>query len=176
LAIPQEQLVRLLIAERGKVLAYIRSIVRGEHMAEDVFQDVSMLAIRKQHEINDEAHFLKWMRTAARLEALNAIRKARVRELSLDDQVLQDLEAQWARYDDDSDSRASAALAECITRLSPAAQRIIRERYESGRSVTDLARLMGRQVNSLYVAISRIYRTLSDCVARRMKAVEARHA
>jgi RNA polymerase sigma-70 factor (ECF subfamily) len=176
LAIPQEQLVRLLIAERGKVLAYIRSIVRGEHMAEDVFQDVSMLAIRKQQEINDEAHFLKWMRTAARLEALNAIRKARVRELSLDDQVLQDLEAQWARYDDDSDSRASAALAECITRLSPAAQRIIRERYESGRSVTDLARLMGRQVNSLYVAISRIYRTLSDCVARRMKAVEARHA
>jgi RNA polymerase sigma-70 factor (ECF subfamily) len=168
LPIAQDQLVRLLIAERGKVLAYIRSIVRGEHLAEDVFQDVSILAIRKQDEIQDDVHFMKWIRTAARLEALNAVRRAKVRELTLDDGVLDALEAQWSRHDDDRDAQVSAALNECISALSPAAQRIIRERYESGRSVTELAKLMNRQIDSLYVAISRIYRTLSDCVARRI--------
>ena len=168
--IAQEQLVRLLIAERGKVLAFIRSIVRREHLAEDVFQDVSILAMRKQDEIRDEHHFLRWVRTAARLEALNAVRRAKLRELTLDDQVLDGLEAHWRRYDDNPDAQLSAALSECLTALPPGAQRIIRERYESGRSVGELAKAMNRPVESLYVAISRIYRTLSDCVARRVRS------
>jgi RNA polymerase sigma-70 factor (ECF subfamily) len=175
LPISQDQLVRLLIAERGKVLAYIRSIVRGEHLAEDVFQDVSIVAIRKFGEISDEAHLLKWIRTTSRLEALNAVRKARAREMTLDDRVLNDLEAHWDRYDEDSDSRIRAALDECLATLSPAAQRIIRERYESGRSVGELARMMGRPVEGLYVAISRIYRTLSACVTHRARAAESRN-
>ncbi len=170
--IAQDQLIRLLIAERSKVLAYIRSIVRREHLAEDVFQDVSMLAIRKQDEIQDELHFLKWIRKASRLEALNALRRTRARELSLDDKVLDDLESQWEHYDDESGTRVSEALDQCLAALPPAAQRIIRERYESGRSVTDLAKLMGRQVDSLYVAISRIYRALSDCLVRRLGTPE----
>jgi RNA polymerase sigma-70 factor len=177
LPIASDQLVRLLIAERGKVLAYIRSIVRREHLAEDVFQDVSILAIRKQDEIQDDAHFMKWIRSAARLEALNVVRRAKVRELTLDDGVLDALEAGWARHDDDRDGQAAAALHECIATLSPGAQRIIRERYESGRSVAELAKVMNRQIDSLYVAISRIYRVLSDCITRRMngRGAEARH-
>jgi RNA polymerase sigma-70 factor (ECF subfamily) len=175
LPVLQDQLVRLLISERGKVLAYIRSIVRSEHLAEDVFQDISILAIRKQNEIQNEVHFLKWVRTASRLEALNAVRKAKVRELTLDDKVLDDLESGWDRHDDDPDARVRTALDECLAGLSPAAQRILRERYESGRSVGELAKIMGRQVDGLYVAISRIYRTLSDCVTRRTRSPELRH-
>ena len=173
--IQQDQLIRLLIAERGKVLAYIRSIVRREELAEDVFQDISITAINKRDEIRDETHFLKWVRVAARLEALNAVRKARVRELTLDDRVLDDLEGHWDRHDDERNTRVSAALEECISALSPAAQRIIRERYEAGRSVGEVAKAMGRQVDSLYVAISRIYRTLADCIARRTELPEGRH-
>lgn len=167
--IKQEELIRLLIAERGKVLAYIRSIVRREHLAEDVFQDVSILAIRKQDEIRDGHHFLKWIRTAARLESLNAVRRAKLRELTLDDHVLDNLETHWKRYDDHPDAQVSAALAECLAGLAPAAQRIVRERYESGRSVAELAKIMDRPVDSLYVSISRIYRTLSDCLSRRLR-------
>jgi DNA-directed RNA polymerase specialized sigma24 family protein len=88
--------------------------------------------------------------------------------------VLDALEGRWDRHDDASDAHVSTALAECISNLPPAAQRIIRERYESGRSVTELAKIMGRQIDSLYVAISRIYRQLSDCVSRRIEAAEAR--
>lgn len=171
----QEQLVRLLIAERGKVLAYIRSIVRREDLAEDVFQEVSLRAIQKQQEINDEAHFLKWVRVASRLEAMNALRRLPSRGLALEDDVLEQLEATWDRYERTPDARLSAALDACLGRLSPAAQRIIRERYESGRSVGDLAKAMGRQVESLYVAISRIHRSLADCMGRRAARTEVRH-
>lgn len=166
--IGQDQLIRLLIADRSKVLAYIRSIVRSEHLAEDVFQDVSMLAIRKQDEIADEMHFMKWVRKASRFEALNVLRRTRSREMSLDDQMLDDLESHWQHYDDESGTRVSEALDKCLAALPPGAQRIIRERYESGRSVTELAKLMGRRLDSLYVAISRIYRALSDCLLRRL--------
>jgi RNA polymerase sigma factor (sigma-70 family) len=172
--IPQDQLIRLLMAERGKVLAYIRSIVRRDDMAEDVFQDVSILALNKRAEIIDEHHFLRWIRAASKLTALNAIRKARVRELTLDDQVLDVLEANWARTDDDSEAAVAAALDECLKGLSPSAQQIIRERFEAGRSVIEVAKVTGRQVDSLYVAISRIYRALSDCISRRLATSEAR--
>jgi RNA polymerase sigma factor (sigma-70 family) len=173
-SVPQDQLIRLLMAERGKVLAYIRSIVRREDMAEDVFQDVSILALNKRSEIRDEHHFLRWIRAAAKLTALNAVRKARVRELTLDDQVLDVLDQSWARADDDSEAAVAAALEECMKGLSPAAQNIIRERFEAGRSVIEVAKVTGRQVDSLYVAISRIYRSLSDCISRRIASSEAR--
>jgi len=62
MAIDQETLVVLLLRERIKLLAYIRAIVRDEHLAEDVFQETSALAVRKRAEIQDGQHFLAWMR------------------------------------------------------------------------------------------------------------------
>ncbi len=166
--IEQDQLVRTLIAERVKILAYIRAIVRREDLAEDVFQNVSILAVRRQAEIVDEEHFLKWLRRTARFEAMNLVRKTGTHERMLDQAVLESLEDHWARRDTLADSETAGALEECLKRLSPDKLRIIRERYGSGRSVGEVAAVLGRRVNSLYVAISRIHRLLADCVRRRL--------
>ncbi|MDB5297675.1 MAG: hypothetical protein JWO31_3658 [Phycisphaerales bacterium] len=174
--IHQDQLIRLLISERARVLAYIRSIVRREDLAEDVFQEVSIRAVNKQAEIEDEVHFQKWVRVAARFEALNAVRKVRVRDLVLEYRVLDELEQEWDRHDGDAagnDARRADALADCLASLSPAARDIVRQRYEGGRSVTDVAKRLRRPVDSLYVTISRIHRALADCVTRRLAGPEA---
>jgi RNA polymerase sigma-70 factor, ECF subfamily len=168
MAIGQDQLVRILIAERAAILAYIRSIVRREDLAEDIFQEVSIRAVRKQEEILDPAHFLKWLRITARLEAMNVLRKTRTRTLSLNDDVLDALERCWDRHDHESDGSMAQALDECLKKLSPQHLRIIHERYGSGRKVGEVAGLLGRQVNSLYVTISRIHRGLADCIRRRV--------
>jgi RNA polymerase sigma-70 factor (ECF subfamily) len=166
--ITQDDLVRTLISERLKILSYIRAIVRRQDLVEDVFQNVSILALQKQAEINDEQHFLKWLRLTARFEAMNAIRKMAVREQLLDHRVLDAIEHHWARRDVVPDSAVARVLDECLKRLPADKQRIVHERYGSGRSVVELAGQLGRQAGALYMTISRIHRILADCVRRRL--------
>ena len=43
-----DALVRVLIRDRAKLLGYIWAILRDHHLADDVFQDVTVLAIHLQ--------------------------------------------------------------------------------------------------------------------------------
>jgi DNA-directed RNA polymerase specialized sigma24 family protein len=88
----------LLLRERVKLLAYIRAIVRDNHLAEDVFQEVAVLAVRKRDEIRDRRHFLAWMRLAARNLALKLMRRQH-QYLFLDESLLDHLDEQWAEHD-----------------------------------------------------------------------------
>ena len=47
-------IVRLLMAERSRLFAYTWVIVGDVHLAEDVFQEVSLLAVEKGSEVTDE--------------------------------------------------------------------------------------------------------------------------
>ena len=114
----EELLVRLLVSERVKVLAFIRSMVRRHELAEDVFQDICVLAVEKRESIRDEAHFLNWLRTAARLRSLNVLRQQGQRHLSLDDDLLEILEVEWEGHDQDNSETMAAAIRRCIDKLA----------------------------------------------------------
>ena len=84
MAVDQKIIVRVLLRDRGKLLAYIGAIVRDAHIAEDVLQEVSMLALEKQEQILNEAAVLPWMRTAARFRSQERNREdARARLVAL---------------------------------------------------------------------------------------------
>jgi DNA-directed RNA polymerase specialized sigma24 family protein len=59
-------LVILLLRGQVKLLAYIRAIVRDDHLAADVLQEIALLALRKCGELRDGRHFLAWMRLTSR--------------------------------------------------------------------------------------------------------------
>ena len=48
MALSETIIVRVLLAERAKLLAYIWVIVRDAHLVEDVFQEVAALAVQKR--------------------------------------------------------------------------------------------------------------------------------
>ena len=159
-----DDFVRTLLAERGTLLAYIHSLVRDRHAAEDVFQSVMVAAISKRDEIQDRLHLLKWLRTAARFEALGQIRRNTAQPAGLDDAVLNQLEAHWARHDAHPGSVKADALRHCVDRLAPHARQLLQLRYEDGISGERLAAVVGKSLNTVYVALTRIHRTLADCV------------
>src|SRR3954469_21648538 len=82
------EFVRTLLAERGTLLGFIHSLVRDRHLAEDVFQSVMVAAISKRDEIHDRNHLLRWLRTAARFEAMSQLRGKNAQPAGLDDSVL----------------------------------------------------------------------------------------
>jgi len=163
-----EKVLRLLLEDRSKLLAFIRAIVRDEHVAEDVFQNVSIAAMKKCADIESADHFPGWVRQAARFEALHELRRRDVAPVMLDASLLDLLEGSWAEIEDYNAADRSEALQKCVKQLSPYARKLITLRYASGKSGQKLADALGRNINTVYVALSRTHRTLAECIRRRL--------
>jgi RNA polymerase sigma-70 factor, ECF subfamily len=161
-------MIRALVGERVKVLGYIQSLVRRRDLAEDVFQDVCVLAVEKRHAIQDEAHLMNWLRTTARLTALNLLRKRQERQLVFGDNLLELLDVQWQEHDTDSSAAMANALRLCMESLSEKSRDLIHRRYSAGESYTTLANSLHRPVGSLYVTFSRIHNALAECMTHRL--------
>ena len=173
MALEQATVVRVLLAERSKLLAYIWSIVRDEHTVEDVFQEVSILAVEKCGQITDENALWPWLRQTAKFRSLHAVR-ARGSQLPLNEDLLDKLDLTWRDYDDVSSSAMVESLLKCVGKLSPYAQRIIALRYVDGLSGIEVAARLQREVHTIYVALTRIHNSLRRCVQDRMAALKVR--
>ena len=169
-----EELVQMLIEERVKIQAFIRSIVPDFHIAEDVFQEVSMLAFRESAKIKDRSHLLAWIRLAARHRALNAARRSNRKALPLDENLAAALDESWKQYDSRHVSDSAEALEHCMGRLSPSAQRIIQLRYTEGLTGDQLAKHLNRPTPSTYVTLSRVHRALERCIKERLQRPSVR--
>ncbi len=150
------------------VLAYIRAIVRDFNLAEDVFQEVSILALAKYESIRDEKHFGGWIRRTARLESLAMLRKRGTLPQPLSDAALDLLDATWDEVEQSGRADQIEALRICLEELTPRSQRIVRLRYGQGMKGAELAEVFQRPLNTIYVAVYRIHRALADCIRKRM--------
>ena len=166
MALQHDTVVRLLLSGRLGILAYIRSIVRDFDLAEDIFQEVSMLALAKRKKIRDADHFAGWIRQAARYESLSMLRKRRGLPSLLSESTLDLLDATWDHDDSEAQNQRIEALHDCIGELTERSQSIVNLRYIQGMKGAELACVLQRPVNTVYVALSRIHRFLGDCVRK----------
>ena len=163
-----DQAIKALMAERAPLLGYIRAIVGDPHLAEDVFQEVVLVVVRKGAPADDAARFPAWIRTVARFESLAALRK-RHQQVPFDDALLDAFDAHWAACEDAESHRPAVdALRACLERLSPTSRRLVAAKYERSQSGDQIAAEIGRPVNTVYVALTRIHKALADCVRARL--------
>ncbi|MBX2853014.1 MAG: sigma-70 family RNA polymerase sigma factor [Phycisphaeraceae bacterium] len=168
MAISPDELVQVLIEERVKLMAYIRSIVPDYHIAEDVFQEISILAVRKADEINDQSHLMAWLRLSARHRSINASKKNNRRGLPLDEELATKLDDAWSAYDEKHLSEEGEALERCIGQLTANAKRLVHLRYSEGMTGEQLAKQLNRPTTSTYVMLSRVHATLRKCIQDRL--------
>lgn len=171
MALNHDKIVRLLFQNRAVLLAYINAIVQDDHMAEDIFQDVSILAINKCSEIHDETHLNKWIRKAARDKSIDELRRLRRQPLQLSENVVVKLEGEWDAYGTSKTSSMVDALRLCLKKLSPYAAQLVRLRYVDGLTGNALATRVQRKTATVYVALSRVHRTLGQCVKKHAQPV-----
>lgn len=164
----QDHIVAGLMQHRSRTFAYIWAIVRDDHLAEDVFQEVSILAVRKRDQIDDADHLPRWLRQTARHCARNAVRAAAKRPRVFNDGVLDLLEGEWADRDREASAASLDALRHCLDQLSPYARSLIRLRYHDDLTGERLAEAAGKPMNTVYVALTRTHKTLAECVRNRI--------
>lgn len=167
MSLKQDTVIRLLLSARMSVIAYIRAIVRDYDLAEDVLQEVSILALTKYESIEDEQHFDGWIRRAARLESLAALRRRGGGPRPLSEDTLDLLDRTWTERTASGHADQIEALRYCLDRLSPRSKQIMRLRYEDGMKGSELSEVLQRPLNTIYVAVYRIHRALSECIRKR---------
>ncbi len=164
MGLSETELVERLLRERARLLAYIWSMVRDGQLAEDVFQEVSLLAVRKRAEINCPAALPTWLRKAARLHALAALRRVKRTETLFSNEVLDSLDQAWDEHQAEPTNVLADALQHCMARLTQRSQQIVALRYQGGLSGDQVADRLDMKVHSVYVALSRIHHALRECM------------
>ncbi|MBI1368518.1 MAG: sigma-70 family RNA polymerase sigma factor [Planctomycetes bacterium] len=169
MAVDHDMIVKVLVAQRGKLLAYILSLVQDLHVAEELYQTVLMRALKDSGSVDGPDHLMNWARVVARNIAVDHLRSTGRRAVLLDPDVLNLLESTWRTKDDDADVERTEALRDCLDALSPQARQLIELRYAQDMSMSDVAARIDRPLNSVYVSMSRIYRRLSECIEGKLQ-------
>lgn len=170
----RDTVIRTLVSDRAKILAYAWSIVRDDHVAEDLFQDVVVVAMDRVDTFNDALHILKWARVTLRNKALDHLRNVRTSAESLPADVLELLDGHWEQHDSVAASELTDALRQCLQSLTAHVRELIQMRYGKGMRGTQIAESTGRSAHSIYVALSRAYKSLGDCISMKVPK-EAHH-
>lgn len=163
-----ESTLRILVSDRARLLAYVWSMVRDEHVAEDLYQELLVVAMGRVETFGDSVHLLKWSRVTLRNKALEHLRRQRKAPLPLAGDVLDLLEGHWSETDALDSAEMTVALRHCLSLLTSKARQLVELRYGQGLRGTEIAQVTDRKPHTIYVALSRAYKTLAECISGRV--------
>jgi RNA polymerase sigma-70 factor (ECF subfamily) len=157
-----EHVAARLFAQRTSIVAFVATVARDFHLAEDVFQEVCIKAIGRAAEFETEAHLLHWTRLSARNRAIDTLRRSHGEYHGLSPETLDILAADWPECP--SRDLAFEALERCLRKVTPNNRKLLRMRYFEEHSCSEVAQRMQRKIESVYQALARIHKTLGDCM------------
>ena len=166
--------VEILSRHRGQLFGYIHALVRRFDDAEDIYQETAMVLWSKFREYEPGTNFLGWACAVARFRAANFLKREHRRRRHFSQAVQEELAAMQASIGPADAVAQQDALADCVERLSDADRRLIELCYGGEDSFRAVAERLGRSPQSVYDALSRIRRSLGDCVDRTIARGERR--
>jgi len=166
LAVQSDIVVKVLMQHRAELIGYAWLVVGDPDVAEDVFQDVSVVAIRKCDEIEDAEHLVGWLYQAIRLQGLKARRAESRKHQLLSSDILEQLAID--RPDVDQSADQLTALRECVNRLQGVTRNILEMRYGQNQKPAAIAQATGKKIQTIYKTITRAHSALRDCMRDRL--------
>ena len=104
----EELLVKTLLDARPRVVAGAFAVVRDGHLAEDVFQEVLLRALRMRESFSDAGGVLAWARVSARNLGIDHVRRSGRMGEMLSELALDALDARLEEIGDAQRQRAGA--------------------------------------------------------------------
>lgn len=164
----------LFTARRAPLLLYVRAILGGRHGCEDVLQEAAMICLRKHDEVPDEAAFEGWIRRICRFEALKHLERHRRERPAGTERLAELAERELTDAAQELGDARLDALRTCLEGLTAGARELVRLRYGEGHPGEEIARLLGRPINTVYVTLCRLHKSLAACVRQRLEREAAR--
>ncbi|MHC4249094.1 MAG: sigma-70 family RNA polymerase sigma factor [Planctomycetota bacterium] len=150
---------------RGMLLA----ITRNATLAEDLAQEVFVVALRKGMEPGPETRL--WLREVARRLAIAELRRRRPKTMGDFEQFIESIhppEASAPAAESAEFNEEVTALRACVKALPEGLREIVALKYEKEQPLSKLAAHTGKTVGYLKQVLFRLRKRLADCIRRRL--------
>jgi RNA polymerase sigma-70 factor, ECF subfamily len=149
----------------GRLTAYLTSLLGNYNDVQDVLQE-TLLALWKDFEnFQQGTDFHAWARRTAYHRVLTYRKQQRRRGVPCSEEFLSAIDRAFSKKSDRFEDYLRY-LNECIQKLAETDCELLRVRFQTQGSIKDAAEKLGRPTNTVYKALTRIYRVLADCVER----------
>jgi len=167
--VANEEAVRLVLAHRTMLRAFLKGIIYDPALVEDTFSDVILAVLNSWHRYEPERPFGPWARGVARRVALSNLRKQARQPCLLDEDVLEAVALEIDRLGSEVELEVcKEALHRCVERLPKRHRLLIQLRYFEDCSYQQISQTVGKTINTLYVIFNRMHLRLSLCIKREL--------
>lgn len=167
-----EEFVRLLAQNQRRIFLYVMTLVPNFTEAEEIIQETNLVLWREFGQFQVGTNFAAWACKVAFHQVLGYRKRQQRDRLQFSPAFLEAVAGEAADQAEQLDSR-SEALTGCLDKLPPLQRDLLRLRYGDEQPIEAIARQVGRTVEAVYRALSRIRYTLHECVSQTL-AREAR--
>ncbi|MDF1741292.1 MAG: sigma-70 family RNA polymerase sigma factor [Verrucomicrobiales bacterium] len=161
-----ENYLELLNSHERVLSAYVHTLVHNHADAEDILQASRLTMWKKFSDFEPGTNFVAWARKIALHQILNYRRsQGRKPAFSSDPAFIEAIAGEIDRQCDQLTER-SEALKKCLKKLPEAQRKMILFRYYEGCDIAEVASKTGRTEGAAYRLLSRIRKTLNECVSQ----------
>ncbi|MBX2850243.1 MAG: sigma-70 family RNA polymerase sigma factor [Phycisphaeraceae bacterium] len=168
--VSSDLIMSVVMKRRPRLHGYAWVVTGDPDLAEDVLQEVSLLALQKKGQINDETHLLGWLHESIRRQGLSARRAKMAQAMQLSSEVLAMLAEVQADQHNAGHAAQVKALRQCIELLGDKSRDTLALRYGKGMKPAQIAQQTDRPVRSVYQMITRAHTSLRQCVTKRLSS------
>ena len=168
--VSSDLIMSVVMKSRPRLHGYAWVVTGDPDLAEDVLQEVSLLALQKADQINDETHLNGWLHETIRRQGLAARRKQLSQAVQLSSEVLSMLADVQVDLQNADHTQRVRALRHCIELLGGKSRDTLALRYGQNMKPADIADQTDRPVRSVYQMITRAHASLRDCVTNKLES------
>ena len=168
--ISSDLIMSVVMKSRPRLHGYAWVVTGDPDLAEDVLQEVSLLALQKAEDINDETHLQGWLNETIRRQGLAARRKQLSQAVQLSSEVLAMLADVQVELHNADHTQKVRALRDCIELLGDKSRDTLNLRYGQNMKPAEIAEQTNRPVRSVYQMITRAHTSLRDCVNSKIES------
>jgi RNA polymerase sigma-70 factor (ECF subfamily) len=162
----RDQVLRLLTKHVPQLTVTAFTVIEDWELAEEAVQDAAVFICDRWADFTPGTNFLAWARTIVRNRAHKVIRK-KVKHRSTPLEVFQEPEANGPD-EERFDAEWKTALHQCLDQLPGKYREITDLRYREQKSCEEVAGVIEKSVDAVYMSLSRIRNRLRDCISRRL--------
>lgn len=166
----RSQFLTAFLQQRQVLFSFILSLVRDRNGAEDIFQDVALIAFDKCAAFQAGTDFRAWLREIARRRILKARESAHRKMVVLEPEAIDAIAAAHDRMAEESWQEREKALEGCLESLPERHQQIVAYRYREFLSFEAIADRLRSTSNSVQVMLTKIRKALRRCVEAKLGA------
>jgi RNA polymerase sigma-70 factor (ECF subfamily) len=163
-----QQFIRLFVENERRIYGFILSILPNPADAEDMLQETSLILWRKFGQFSIGTDFVAWACRVAQFEVLKFYERRAQLGFRFDMQVLEAVADDAMEMSSVLEERYHAS-GKCIESLSPRDQDLLQRRYANGSTPQQIAPQVGRSIDAVYKALSRIHDGLMNCIRWRIE-------